>query len=79
MEEFINFSWKEILYQFSLHNATQSLPKISQFPLISWCENFLERRSFRLALGDSLPNYVETVPFHKISTLENQVKLWYFT
>ena len=66
-------------YQFSLHNATQWLPKIPQFHLISSCENFLERRSFRIALGDSLRNYVETVPFHKISTPGNQVKLWHFT
>ena len=43
---------------------------------IKWCGNFVERHCFRIALGDS-PNNVETVPFRKTSTPENQVKFRY--
>ena len=54
-----------------------SLRKIPKFYLISWYENFVERRSFRMV--SFARNYAETVPFHKISTPGNQVKLRYFT
>ena len=37
--------------------------------------NFVERHSFRIVSGD----YAETVPFHKMSTPRNQVKLRNFT
>ena len=33
--------------------SKQSLPKIPQFPLISWCGNFVEKHSFRIVSGDS--------------------------
>ena len=45
-----------------------SLRKIPSFHLISWCGNFVVRQ-----------NYAETVPFHKIPTPGNQVKLRYFS
>ena len=42
-----------------------SLRKIPKFYLFSWCENFVERRSFRIV--SFARNYEETVSFHKIS------------
>ena len=51
------------------------LRKIPWFYLILWCRNFVERLSFRRVSGDSK----ETVPFRKIPTPGNKVKLRYFT
>ena len=48
----------------------RTLRKIT-FHLISWCRNFVERKSFRI--------YAETVPFHKISTPGNETELRYFS
>ena len=37
----------------------KSMRKVPQFHLISWCENFVERHSFRKVSG------AETASFHK--------------
>ena len=34
-----------------------TLQKVLQFHLISWCRNFVERHSFRIASGDSFQEF----------------------
>ena len=39
---------------------------------------FCGKGQFKHSVGRIARNYVETVPFHKVSTPGNLVKLWYF-
>ena len=68
MENFIFCSVKEIIY--TLKNTVIS-PNF-----LVW--RFCRKEQFPHSFGRLARDYGETVPFHKISTLGNQVKLRYF-
>ena len=55
------------------------LQKIPWFHLISWCGIFCGKAQFLRSFERITWNYIEALPFHKISTTENLVKLRYFT
>ena len=55
----------------------RTLFKIPTFHLNSPCGNFVESNKFRIVSGKS-PEITRKLPFHKISTPGNWVKLRYF-
>ena len=55
------------------------LQKIPWFHLISWCGIFCGKAQFLRSFERITWNYMEALPFHKISTTGNLVKLRYFT
>ena len=66
-----------VYFQLFLSLLFCALLKIPKFHLIYWCRNFMERQ-FPQSFGRIAQNTAETVPFHKISKLGNQVKIRYF-
>ena len=66
-----------VYFQLFLSLLFCALLKIPKFHLIYWCRNFVERQ-FPQTFGRIAQNTAETVPFHKISKLGNQVKIRYF-
>ena len=79
---FDSIFYKQIFYKINQQTNTRNFVIIRKFHLISRCGNFVKRHIFRIVLGDSSEtarNYVESVPFRKISTPGNQGKLRNFT
>ena len=65
--------------KFAFFNAGQHLlRKIPKFHLIFWYGNFVERHGFCIISGE-WPEAMRKLPFHKICTTWNSVKLCYFT
>ena len=76
---FLENLWKRKILNFVLYSNNlfvvnlSLLRKIPYFYLISWCENL-----WKSIVGQIVRNHAETVPFHKIFTSRNLVKLLYF-
>ena len=77
---FLENLWKRKILNFVLYSNNlfvvnlSLLRKIPYFYLISWCENL-----WKSIVGQIVRNHAETVPFHKIFTSRNLVKLLYFS
>ena len=77
---FLENLWKRKMLNFVLYSNNlfvvnlSLLRKIPYFYLISWCENL-----WKSIVGQIVRNHAETVPFHKIFTSRNLVKLLYFS
>ena len=77
---FLENLWKRKILNFVLYSNNlfvvnlSLLRKIPCFYLISWCENL-----WKSIVGQIVRNHAETVPFHKIFTSRNLVKLLYFS
>ena len=68
--------WVLLLVVLSFVSNTTKNTKISP-NFLTW--TFCGKAQFPQSFGQIAQNYAETVPFYKISTPENKVKLWYFS
>ena len=72
-----NFYWQEQLFALTIALRITAKNTVISPDFLVW--KFCGKAQFPHSFGRFAQNYAETVPFRKIFTPGNQVKLWYFS